>query len=136
MVSSEYLAGFFDGEGCIDIATRGSKHKQLYLRLAVSQTNLQVLSDIQEEFGGGIYTIKKRADHHKQAWVLVWTTKTALDVLKRIYPYLKVKRSQAQLVLEEWKPLIRLEHSVGNPLTETDTAKRLEVKQKLSSLKK
>lgn len=131
MITIEYLAGFFDGEGCITVV--GSKPPSVNLIVSIAQTELQILTEIRECFGGYLYPKVRRSAKHNQAWELRWVSRSAIEFLEKVYPFLKVKQLQAKIVLQEWKPLIR-EHRGGKALTIQDWNKRLEVKEKLSSL--
>lgn len=104
MFSLEYLAGFFDGEGCI--TTRGyertEREKRPTIRPAVvvTNTNLAVLSEFKRRWNGQIYTRKALPNHQTcYSWDLgrfALTEKFLLDLL----PFLVVKRAQAELMLQ------------------------------------
>ena len=59
MVSLEYMAGFFDGEGCICVSHHRYKNGQIYCNGIVSVTQgilrASVLEDFAARFGGRIY---------------------------------------------------------------------------------
>ena len=55
--SLEYLAGFFDGDGC---ATSGRSNSSGRLQVHQSLTNAKVLLFFQNMLGGGIYTARSR----------------------------------------------------------------------------
>ena len=138
MISPQYLAGFLDGEGCI-LITAATNKRRWTLQVSVSQTELQILLDIQKEYKGTIHVMRHKSAKHSQAWRLVWGSKEALELLEKVFPYLQVKRPQAELVLTEWKPLIQKPGGSKGfrgsvPLTPENEAKRLEVKGKISSL--
>lgn len=137
MISIEWLAGFFDGEGCIGIYGAPS----LSLHMTLVQTNFGVMSEIQKEFGGRLYEVKRYSSKHNRIWKLSWNAKTTFNLLQKIFPYLKVKQEQAQLVLEEWIPLLYSKGCAkGIPrgakiVSFENKAKRLEIKKRLSDLK-
>jgi hypothetical protein len=136
MISAEYLAGFVDGEGCIGI---GSTNTSLVLTLAISQVNLTVLQEIQKDYGGHLTPCKVKGNR-RPAWILRWSSKAALSVIEKILPYLIVKKPQAEIAVKEWKLLIPAVGGGqkglfgGKPLSLENKAKRLEIKQKISSL--
>ena len=49
----EYMAGFFDGEGCVELSP-----KKIQDRISVVNTNKTILEYIQETFGGSIISKK------------------------------------------------------------------------------
>jgi hypothetical protein len=82
-----YIAGFFDGEGCIS-APCPRKSQRYTVRMGVYQRDPRPLEWIQDRLGGTVRTSGSG---------LVWvTTKQLLvrDVLANLKPYLKVKGEQ------------------------------------------
>ncbi len=88
-----YIAGFFDGEGCI---VNCESKKRCRYTLAISQTNFEVLEKIREYFGvGKVYSLKKRKAHWKDAWVYKTTNAPdTLKVLKELKPHLILDRKK------------------------------------------
>lgn len=88
-----YVAGIFDGEGCVNFCGRGRSH---HIRVLVVNTNKELLDFFQQTFGGDIKHKKKR-DGWKDAWEwrLQWTK--AIDFLSAISPWLQVKNRQASV---------------------------------------
>ena len=86
----EYIAGFFDGEGTIQIT--GNR-----VRLSLPQTHEGVLIQVKDYFETGtVSKLKKRQDHWKEAWCYYVTSNEAcLEVLTRLYPHLIVKQDKA-----------------------------------------
>jgi len=95
-----WLAGFFDGEGCINI----TKFRQYICpRIMVSNTNKKVLEFIQENYGGDIRensTNKKNHPNWKSGYTYRLQHTKAVKFIKDIFPYLKVKKEQAKLLLQ------------------------------------
>lgn len=90
----EYIAGFFDGEGTItDIKVLGNRR----IRVAIPQTNFEVLDEIKNFCGyGNICNPSKRESHHKDLWIYqVSKIEDMRSFLESIEPYLIVKRKQA-----------------------------------------
>lgn len=97
-----YLGGFFDGEGCISIV-KGKNHlgnTQYSLRVIVSNTNDYVLQLYKFSFGGRI----RKRKHDKPKWrdCYSWelSSTQAYDFLKCLYPYLVIKKAEADLAFE------------------------------------
>lgn len=93
-LSDQYIAGFFDAEGCIHINTyAGGKHHRLYL--AVAQNDPIILELLSERFGGNLYP------HHPGSKATQWQLwhNKAYAFLKAIYPHLIMKKPQAELAI-------------------------------------
>jgi len=94
-----YQAGFFDGEGSIDIShvkPSERSHEQYCLNVAITQNDrgMDLLKNYRKHYGGSIY---KRGDFYYQ-WHI--HAGKAEIFLKTIIPYLRLKKEQAQLALE------------------------------------
>jgi len=98
-IGPEYIAGFFDGEGCIYAHTTN-------LRVIITNTNKKMLEDISEYFGDGKLgenvRIKKRngEGNRKQCYTLTFWNRRAERVLIELLPYLQIKRPEAELAIE------------------------------------
>ena len=122
-----YLAGIVDGEGSISIGKHIRKTKigdtcTLYMaRLNVVNTNLEVMNFITKVFGkhylGKERTTSKNrtlptnvSDDHKLRvlnpnWNICYRwqingTYAVLEILEKLYPYLIIKKKQAEIVME------------------------------------
>lgn len=97
-----YLAGFFDGEGCIAIV-KGKNHLgnvQYSLRAIVSNTNDYVLHLYKFSFGGRIQKRKYKKPEWRDCYAWELSSTRAYDFLKCVYPYLMLKKAQADLAFE------------------------------------
>jgi hypothetical protein len=101
-----YLAGLLDGEGHITIIKSrrsGGLHKgnhYAYARMSIGITH-DVLVEMQAEYGfGKIYHLKSRNKKHKN--LISWSISSNImrAVLPQVLPYLRVKKKQAELVLQ------------------------------------
>lgn len=105
-MSPEYLAGFFDGEGCIDCQymypkqAPGKFYVRPRLRIALSDVGRAVLEDLQKTYGGHLYRRGRQAgaQNTSTSWELL-TQQGIKNVLTLITPHLVIKREQAQLVM-------------------------------------
>ena len=103
----EYLAGFFDGEGCVSIARiRRSRinpnHNDVYnVALSVSQVDQEILECYQRRWGGPIYSQAPSRNITAKRQLYVWkpSTTSIKRFLEEVIPYLRVKREQAELAL-------------------------------------
>lgn len=109
-----YIAGFFDGEGCIT-------HNDKGVRLVITQTNFKVLEQIRKFVGFG-FIIKptKRKMHWKDSWVYyIAKQKHIYSFLRSVLKYLVVKRQLAE------KTIPKLKIAVDNQQYRIDRRKRL-----------
>ena len=97
-----YLAGFFDGEGCITLApTQVNKKWQrtFILRVQLVSTNEWAIQAIKFSCGG-VVAVDRQKGNHKLAYRWVISSNNALVFLKQILPYLKIKRPLAELAIK------------------------------------
>lgn len=103
-----YTAGFLDGEGYIGIlnsnlnsiqAKTGRKYYGVHVQFI--QKDLKVLEWLKKQWGGGGIFI---SDHPNRKGGPVWRwclhSKDAIRLLKEVYPYLIVKKEQAELAIQ------------------------------------
>ena len=90
-----YVAGFFDGEGCVSFCRVRSS---FYPRVLITNTDLYVLKEIQNKFGGDIRKLVGRKKNWKQCYMLRICWSSAVDFLDKISPYLRIKDRQAHTV--------------------------------------
>ena len=103
MTEWAWAAGFFDGEGCISYKRKGG-----LWRLVVQQNVREPLEVLERLFGGTLYGpyTRQRSRNGVGEWsnpYYVWRLNTQEDVvlaLEAMYPYLTVKREQAQTAVE------------------------------------
>lgn len=102
-ISSEYLAGFIDAEGCLMIARSESRrHRglQYRARVCVSNTDRVILEDLQRAFGGILVNQPAAKIGWKHAYQLVWSDRMVEQLLFSALPSLRVKRRQAVVLLQ------------------------------------
>ena len=98
-----YMAGFFDGEGCVCITPIGrvtSRQSQTFsMRAQVVSTNKEIIELWKDSFGGDIKS-RKIGGNRQACWVWRISAKQAAVVLGLMLPYLKIKKPQAQRAIE------------------------------------
>lgn len=131
-VELAYLAGFFDGEGCVLIYHRRDQigHE---LIVNVSQTTREPLARFQRAFGGSIGVSRRKSEHHRQTYAWRASSRAARLCLNALRPYMTVKAEQVDVALAPelmWgsPPHLRLPEGVS--------AKRDEAKYHLQMLKR
>jgi len=90
-----YLAGFFDGEGCIYARKRGNRAEVV---LEASQVMAEPLGLFVRVFGGKVDT--PRAPGRLVFRWRIHKRSAVRETLRELYPDLRVKREQARLALE------------------------------------
>lgn len=96
MPSLEYIAGFFDGEGCTMNNRRGGYKYVLNVR--IGNNNRDILDQIQNVIGGYICS-RNAVKTNKIFYTLCLHTKGAYQFLISILPYLVVKKEEAEIAL-------------------------------------
>lgn len=88
-----YLAGFFDGEGCVGAYMQGEK---VVLRISVSNTHHPSLLRFKAAFGGSIQSIRNHGNRKPQ-WQWIANGQRAKDALAAMRPYMNTKAAQADI---------------------------------------
>jgi len=93
-----YVAGFIDGEGCFDFV---KSRKSITPRIVVVNTNKEIIEEFKSNFGGDI-TVREHKDHPNWKITYVWRLQhsAAIELTRKLLPYLKVKAPQARLIIE------------------------------------
>lgn len=92
-----YLAGFFDGEGCIRIKWSSQRGNCFYIWVAITNSYKPVLDLAVSLFGGKVRRAEKRSN--KTIYHYLITSSEAVDMLKTMIGFLREKKSQAQLAI-------------------------------------
>lgn len=126
MVSLEYIAGFFDGEGYIQIAKAKDKsHRgpRYFLHTSICNTYKTVLDECQTVTGGVVRYYKNsfsRSNGCGYHYRLDMTQTIAYSFLKSVLPYLVVKKEQAEIAIR-FKESLR-PHGSRKPRTDEELA--------------
>ncbi|MCK4649512.1 hypothetical protein KAT51_08305 [bacterium] len=105
MISEAYVAGLFDGEGSIGrYACRASKNGKRYYRLhaRITSGDRHILDLIQSEFEGKVYPKYQKPKSH--GFDLHFTYRKAEKFLRRILPFLIIKKELAEELLNQQYP--------------------------------
>lgn len=112
-----YMAGFFDGEGCIRIAKNNflCRNAVYTLRCIVTNTNKSILEHFQGYFGGGIYSHNWNAKHgYKPCWNWQVNGNEALYFLHQVVSFLKLKSNEAEIAITFQEFKSKHEHRGNN----------------------
>ena len=106
-----YIAGLFDGEGCISLSKSTylrsrCKTSTYILRARIRMTDIEIVKWLHKTIGGRFYGLRKvKITHHKPYAEWGVAGKNTVEFLSQIYPYLKVKKLQTQVAFEYGKTL-------------------------------
>lgn len=99
-VEAAYLAGLFDGEGCVGYYKRADKScRYSYVSLVcISQTDFRPIMWLHEKIGFGSVITKQGKKHIEHQWT---TNKRqyVYEFLEAIKPYLILKKEQAEVLM-------------------------------------
>lgn len=96
-----YAAGLFDGEGCIGIAVKNRTRSAMHAPWAkVTMTHEAIIHWLKATFGGRI--AKRTPTNPKWSPSYTWLleARAAVDFIRAVRPYLRVKGPQADLLIE------------------------------------
>ena len=95
-MSASYAAGYFDGEGCVYIAS----HKKEYsLIVEIGNTRPEALFKIREVWGGSVREAHKRPNERRR-WTWRISAQSAQKFLEDIRPHIIGKSVEVWLALE------------------------------------
>lgn len=92
MIDGRYLAGFIDGEGCFNVT---KCRTTIYVRLLIVNTNIDILKEIQQKYGGDINSRKNGKSNWKVFNTYRATGRAFRRILDDVYPYLIIKKAVA-----------------------------------------
>ena len=97
-----YLAGLFDGEGCIHINKWPNSLKnghQYGLLVQIKMCDGRLLKDLHEKYGGNLNLAKRSLENKNHSDILIWRLecRKAMAFLVQLLPYLRLKRIQAEV---------------------------------------
>ena len=110
-----YIAGLFDGEGCVTCKKKPTKRKdrggkiynQWYIRCEIAMTNRAVIEWIHEVLGFG-WCAEKRYNNkpkYKKQWRWCCGYRDALLFAKIIWPYTQVKLHQIENIIDHYEAI-------------------------------
>lgn len=141
--SIEYLAGFFDGEGCIKISrshTTVSGSPRYNLSIKVGNINQEVIKAFGDRWGGKYYILPESVKRGNRQIFYEWfaNSKVSKIVLNEMFPYLIVKKIEAKVALDfqKNKEKIFAGHHSRRYYTKEEVASIASYRDKLCSLRK
>lgn len=103
-----YLAGLIDGEGCLIMD--GASDRMIRPKLQLIMTDQTLVEWVGHVWGTPVRRFAKhRAQpHHKDQFRTTLTGMRAVDAIRVIYPYMRLKQRQADIFVEWSKTSARL----------------------------
>ena len=98
-----YIAGFLDGEGYITLVRNhwgnAAKTSSYILKVSITNTDKSILEWIKNIVGiGNVYVKRPAKEHYLPCWEwCLGSANLAKPFLERLYPYLRIKRNQADI---------------------------------------
>ena len=133
-----YVAGFLDAEGGFSIRKYRDKNQKqnygIYIGFRVSNTNKEILEYLSKLFGGSVgeHKLNKNVGKWKKAYRWQISARKAYNLLIQIYPYLRIKKPQADLMLKFRKTLTNSTRAISKELWK----KRFALKKQMNILNK
>lgn len=121
-----YIAGFFDGEGCLSyykMKSKSSIRGWAFVGCAyMTNTHLETIIALKNMIGFGC--VRKRnvysyTGNRKETWNISFSPRQLKILLKAISPYLITKRQQAKIMLDYLNTL-KWGRGLNNPLSEKE----------------
>ena len=132
-VEAAYIAGLFDGEGCVTCKKKPTKradrngkvYNQWYIRCEITMTDKEVISWIHEVLGFGWSREKKyskRPKHYKRQWRWCCGYRDALIFAKLLWPYAQVKLHKLEQIIDHYEPRAQ---ELGDNVVDLETERQI-----------
>ena len=128
-----YIAGLFDGEGCVTCKKKPTKrpdrggkiYNQWYIRCEISMTDKEIIAWLHETLGFGWSAekkYKKRPAHYKRQWRWCCGYRDALTFAKLIWPYTQVKLHKIEKIIDHYEPRAQ---ELGDNVVDLETERQI-----------
>ena len=128
-----YIAGLFDGEGCVTCKLKPTKrkdrgdkvYKQWYIRCEMSMTEKEVIEWVHETLGFGWSREKKytkRPKHYKRQWRWSCGYRDALVFAKLMWPHAQVKLHKLEQIIDHYEPRAQ---ELGDNIVDLETEREI-----------
>jgi hypothetical protein len=137
-LSDEYLAGLFDGEGCVTFThTRIKNGVAPYTHVSISNVRPQVLRLVQKQYGGSIRTIHQKNPRARVSYNWLLPRGGEKRFLEAILPHSVIKRNLIWIYLcyleRAYKPRLYTHNRHGWQVTPTEEIEVREAAARLIS---
>jgi len=106
VISDEYFAGLFDGEGTIGLYRKNNSRAFRMPQMTLPSTTIGLLEALQTKYGGYIYSKgTKQKAHHRDSWVWSCQSNRVIEVCQKLYPHIlePCKKYRMNLLLTKYK---------------------------------
>ena len=94
----KYIAGLFDGEGCIHIDKHEKPCLHYSLVVHLTNSNAKVIKKVRKTIGFGCIQTERKTK--KIVYIFRLCSRQAKSFLVKVYPYLEIKKEQTKLAIE------------------------------------
>jgi len=132
-----YIAGFFDSEGCIVIEEYKKKAGRLQPRIRVSNCHKAVPYLLKKYYGGCVCILKRKRKNPNWSDCYAWNIvgRMVLRFLKDVYPYVIVKKKQVDLGIKFYEDFVNLRRA-SDIIIEREVNRRKFIKERIAILNK
>lgn len=100
-----YFAGYFDGDGCIQLASENGSRRSWYPRITFAQTQPDTLIELHAIYGGSLTLEEARTERHRPKLLYQLAQRAAVfAMLRDMRQFLIEKRDQVELLLAQFRP--------------------------------
>jgi len=146
-VDKAYIAGFFDGEGCLTAFTTEVRQQPYLHWRTVYYIQLLVVEEepikwLKEVTGVGyVFQRKRQQKGYQDLWGWRADSRPACEILEQIMPYLKIKYRQAEIFLELRQRVLAMKNyrkgrGKGMPMPEEEYIERQKLIDEIHRLNK
>ena len=132
-VEAAYIAGLFDGEGCVTCKKKPTKradrngkvYNQWYIRCEITMTDKDIIAWLHETLGFGWSREKKyskRPAHYKRQWRWCCGYRDALTFAKLLWPYAQVKLHKLEKIIDHYEPRAQ---ELGDNVVDLETERQI-----------
>ena len=132
-VEAAYIAGLFDGEGCVTCKKKPTKradrngkvYNQWYIRCEITMTDKDIIAWLHETLGFGWSREKKyskRPAHYKRQWRWCCGYRDALIFAKLLWPYAQVKLHKLEKIIDHYEPRAQ---ELGDNVVDLETERQI-----------
>lgn len=102
-VSLNYIAGFFDADGCVSLMRQGCD--LWVVNVSFAQSSRPILEEIRASLdcGGTICEKRYTGSGERTAYELIYRATKGIAAAKALIPHLRVKRAQAEALVEYYE---------------------------------
>lgn len=130
-ITPEWLAGFFDGEGCVTVVK--ARKSNFTPVVTFTNTDLETLQVIQRQYGGTLHFKGERRGWNKGYMLKFAGAGAARRILVVIQPFLITKKREVDFFLTAW--FSTFEGRRGKKISPEQLEIREQIKSQLSAMK-